>query len=209
MDTDGVFLDNMGGANYYSAAMPESVFVLPETKIVAKMMLDNNDKDRIRATVHDENILNVKTLSNEVKIFSYMYRRLNLISDEMKLVITYGDDTDARFVNLISIMKLDNLFREFVFEVYHDCLLNMSLLTDYEIMMFFERKGRENETVASWRDVTLGKLKNRYTRVLYASGLIDKPVGIREITTPFIERETIDLLRREGFSDYVKATLGI
>ncbi|WP_400205648.1 DUF1819 family protein [Methanomethylophilus alvi] len=199
----------MGGANYYSAAMPESVFVLPETKIVAKMMLDDNDRDRIRATVHDENILNVKTLSNEEKIFSYMYRRLNLISDEMKLVITRGDDTDARFVNLISIMKLDNLFREFVFEVYHECLLNKSPLTDYEIMMFYERKGRENETVASWRDNTLGKLKNRYTRALYASGLIDKSVGIREITTPFVGRGTIDLLRREGYSDYVKATLGI
>ena len=199
----------MGGANYYSAAMPESVFVLPETKIVAKMMLDDNDRDRIRATVHDENILNVKTLSNEEKIFSYMYRRLNLISDEMKLVITHGDDADARFVNLISIMKLDNLFREFVFEVYHECLLNKSPLTDYEIMMFYERKGRENETVASWRDNTLGKLKNRYTRALYASGLIDKSVGIREITTPFVGRGTIDLLRREGYSDYVKATLGI
>ena len=199
----------MGGANYYSAAMPESVFVLPETKIVAKMMLDDNDRDRIRATVHDENILNVKTLSNEEKIFSFMYRRLNLISDEMKLVITHGDDADARFVNLISIMKLDNLFREFVFEVYHECLLNKSPLTDYEIMMFYERKGRENETVASWRDNTLGKLKNRYTRALYASGLIDKSVGIREITTPFVGRGTIDLLRREGYSDYVKATLGI
>ena len=32
--------------NQYSAAMPEAMFVLPETKLIAKMMIENNYKPR-------------------------------------------------------------------------------------------------------------------------------------------------------------------
>lgn len=199
----------MGTGNHYSAAMPESAFVLQETKKVAQLMIDHDDRDEVRAIVHDDNLLNVKTLSNEEKIFSFMYRRLDLISDDLKRIIIDGDDADARFVNLISIMKLDNLFREFVFETYYDCLRSKDPVTDFEIMSFYEKKGREDETVASWRDSTLGKLKNRYTRILFAAGLVKKQIGVREISTPFIGRMTLDLLRKEGYSDYIKATLGI
>ncbi len=193
----------------YSAAMPDAAFVLPETKTIARLMMDSNDRESIRAEIHDGNLLNVKTLSNEEKIFSFTYRRLDLISDDLKNIIIKGEDSDARFVNLISIMRLDLLFREFVFEVYSECLFRRDPVTDYQIMSFFQRKGREDDTVGSWRDSTLSKMRTRYARILYSAGLVKKPVGIREVSTPYVTSITLDLLRREGFSEYIKATLGI
>ena len=199
----------MGSDSTYTASMPEAMFILQESRQIASLMLEYQDRDYIKELVHQDNLLNVKSKSNEDKIFGFTYNRLNLISDRLKKVLTNGTDTDSRFVNLISIMAYDKLFCEFVFEVYYDHLLSRDTLTDYDIMSFYQRKGREDETVGSWKDSTLNKLRCRYARILFSAGLVDKAIGIREIRTPFVSQDTLDILQSEGFSNYVKATLGI
>jgi hypothetical protein len=192
----------------YSAAMPAAPFVFSETKIVAKMMLDSYDRNQIRQAVHDGNLFQVKTESNEQKIFNYAYNRMNVISDPLKRIIVYGDETDGRFVNFISIMKYDDLFREFVVDVYFERLTNRNPITDYDIMSFFERKGREDQNVASWKYVTVFKLRRLYTRVLFESGLLKTSSGNRVVCTPYISRSTVEILLKEGYENYIDATLG-
>ncbi len=192
----------------YSAAMPAAPFVFSETKIVAKMMLDSYDRDQIKQVVHDGNLFQVKTESNEQKIFNYAYNRMNIISDSLKRIIVYGDETDGRFVNFISIMKYDDLFREFVVDVYFERLTNRNPITDYDIMSFFERKGREDQNVASWKYVTVFKLRRLYMRVLFESGLLKTSSGNRIVCTPYISRSIVETLLKEGYENYIDATLG-
>lgn len=206
---NNIYASNMGLDSAYTASMPEAMFILQESRQIAKLMLEYQDRDYIKELVHKDNLLNVKSKSNEDKIFGFTYNRLNLISDRLKTVLIDGTDMDSRFINLISIMAYDRLFCEFVFEVYYEHLLSKDTLTDYDIMSFYQRKGREDETVASWKDSTLNKLRCRYARILFSAGLVDKPVGVREIRTPFVSQDTIDLLEDEGFYNYIKATLGI
>ncbi len=199
----------MGAGSFYTASMPEAMFILHESRQIAGLMLEYQDRDYIKELVHSDNLLNVKSKSNEDKIFGFTYNRLDLISDRLKQVLIEGSDMDSRYVNLISIMAYDRLFCEFVFEVYYDHLLSGDTLTDYDIMSFLQRKGREDETVASWKDSTLNKLRCRYSRILFSAGLVDKSVGIRNIRTPFVSRDTLDLLIDEGYRSHIKATLGI
>lgn len=199
----------MGAGSFYTASMPEAMFILHESRQIAGLMLEYQDRDYIKELVHSDNLLNVKSKSNEDKIFGFTYNRLDLISDRLKQVLIEGTDMDSRYVNLISIMTYDRLFCEFVFEVYYDHLLSGDTLTDYDIMSFLQRKGREDETVASWKDSTLNKLRCRYSRILFSAGLVDKSVGIRNIRTPFVSRDTLDLLIDEGYRSHIKATLGI
>lgn len=188
--------------------MPATPFAFPETKLVARLMLDSDDRSVVKQVVHDNNLLQVKTDSNEEKIFNYAYGRMSQLSDELKRIIVSGDESDGRFVNLVSIMKWDALFMDFVVEVYNDRLINKNPITDYDIMSYFERKGREDPNVASWKYVTVYKLRRLYARVLFEAGLLKSSTGSREICTPYIGRSTIDALCDEGYGTYISVTLG-
>ncbi|MFT0898136.1 DUF1819 family protein [Candidatus Methanoprimaticola sp. MG2] len=193
----------------YSSAMPASPFALDETRMMVGLMLESDDRDEIRRMVHDGNLLKVKSVSNEKKLFNYIYNRLESFPDELKRVIIGSDEADSRYVNFISIMSYDNLFREFVFDVYHAKMLGRDPITDFDIMNFFEQKARESEVVADWKYETVFKLRRLYTRILFEAGLLKKSSGIREITAPMISISTSTLLMDNGFRDYLGATVGI
>lgn len=101
----------------YSSTMPASPFALDETRTIVGLMLDSDNRIEIRRNVHDNNFLKVKSLSNEAKLFNYIYNRLESFPDDLKRVIIGSDEADSRYVNFISIMAYDDLFREFAMEM--------------------------------------------------------------------------------------------
>lgn len=194
--------------NRYLATMPTIPFALNECRIIAGMMLEGMDRKEIRSIIHQDNLLNSSSDSSEKKIFDYTYNRLKDYPDELKEYILSDNLSDARMANLVSIMHYDILFREFVLEVYSDCRQRFNPITDYDIMSFFEEKAKNNETVAEWKHVTVFKLRRLYTRILFEAGFLKTSAGSREITTPYVSRNLVDLLNRLGFGEYIYATLG-
>ena len=63
----------------YSATMPASPFALNETKVIARLMLDYNSRSDVRKAVHGENLLKVKSISNEKKLFNYLEDVINIL----------------------------------------------------------------------------------------------------------------------------------
>lgn len=199
----------MVGWNYhYISTMPSSPFALDETRIIARLMMEYDDREVIRAVVHDGNLLNVRSISNESKQFNYIFNRLDVTPEFIRSVIIDGDPVDSKYANLISIMIYDNLFREFVFEVYSEKRASSDPITDYDIMSFFEVKAIESETVAKWKYDTLYKLRRLYCRVLFEAGLLKRSSGVRDICTPVISSSVIDMMESKGFRDYIGATVG-
>ena len=198
----------MGTDGHYIATLPTVPFALNETRVVVKMMLEGMERKEIKETIHAGNLLNVKSDSNENKIFNYIYNRLVDYPDELKDVILSDSMTDSKMANLVSIMQYDNLFREFVLEVYSEHRRRRNPITDYDVMSFFERKAMEDETVAGWKHVTIFKLRRLYTRILFEAGFLKTSSGVREITTPFVSNNLLDILTNTGYYEYVEATVG-
>ena len=192
----------------YSATMPASPFALNETKIIARLMLDHDSRSIVRGIIHKDNLLKVKSISNEKNLFNYIYNRLEQLPDELKNIIISGDENDSRYVNFVSIAAYDRLFSEFVYEVYQNKMINRDPITDYDVMSFFERVTACNEQVAEWKYETIFRLRRLYTKVLYEAGLLKTSSGCRNLSRPFISDSTISLLRRYGYESIVGATLG-
>lgn len=110
-------------------------------------MLSYGSRSEVRGIIHEGNLLNVRSDSNESKIFNYIYNRLSNIPDDLKMVIIRGEIADSKYVNLISIMSYDLLFKDFVFEVYNSKRVDSDPITDYDIMRYFERKSSEDDAV--------------------------------------------------------------
>lgn len=198
----------MSSQTRYSASLPANPFAFYQSRTIAELMLDHGDRTEVKRIVHDGNLLQVQSKANEDAIFNYVYRRLELMPESLKRIIVFGEEVDARYVNLISIMKMDLLFREFVIDVYHERIMDHTPLTDCDIMSFFDKKAREDENVASWRYVTVFKLRRLYARILFEAGFLRTSTGSRELVRPYISHETIQLLDNEGYTDYMTITLG-
>ena len=188
--------------------MPAVPFALNETKIIASLMMDHESRSDVRGIVHDGNLLNVKSLSNEKNLFNYIYNRLESFPDELKSIIIDGVESDSRYVNFISIMAYDRLFMEFVYVVYHTRVVSGDPITDYVVMSFFENIASHNKQVAEWKYETVFRLRRLYTRVLFEAGLLKTSSGCREISKPFISDSTLLMLTKFGYESMIKATLG-
>lgn len=198
----------MSTGEKYIASMPTVPFAFRETRIVAELMLDGLDRKESRARVHEGNLFQVKTDSNEAKSFNYIFNRLDGYPDELKQYILSDDLADARTANVISIMGYDALFREFVFDIYSGCRERCNPVTDYAIMGFFERKAAESDTVRDWTYVTVFKLRRLYARILYEAGYLRSSSGEREISTPLISSGLAEALRRHDYGEHLHALMG-
>lgn len=172
------------------------------------MMLNHDSRYDVRTAVHEGNLLKVKSLSNEKKLFNYIYNRLEQFPDELKEILINGDENDSRYVNFVSIMAYDRLFMEFVYNVYQSKRINGDPITDYDVMSFFEKVAAHNEQVSEWKYETVFKLRRLYTRVLYEAGLLKTSSGCRNLSRPFISDSTLSMLRKNGYESIVGATLG-
>lgn len=192
----------------YSATMPAAPFALDESKVIARLMLDYDSRFDVRSIVHEENLLKVKSLSNEKKLFNYIYNRLEQFPDELKQIIIYGDENDSRYVNFVSIMAYDRLFMEFVYDVYQSKRINGDPITDYDVMSFFEKVSARCEQVSEWKYETVFKLRRLYTRVLFEAGLLKTSSGCRGLCKPFVSDSTLHMLKKFGYESIIGATLG-
>lgn len=171
-------------------------------------MLDGMNRKDIKKEIHAGNLFGVKTNSNEDKIFNYIFSRLADYPDELKESILSDNLSDAKMANLVSIMQYDHLFREFVFDVYSEHKQRHNPITDYDVMSFFEKKAMESDTVAGWKYITVFKLRRLYTRILFEAGFLKTSSGEREIATPFISSNLLELLTNYGYYDYIESTVG-
>ena len=85
---------------HYISTMPSFPFALDETKVIARLMMEYDGREDVRAVVHDGNLLNVKSISNESKQFNYIFNRLEITPEPIVSVILNGDAVDLSLIHI-------------------------------------------------------------------------------------------------------------
>lgn len=193
----------------YSAGMVSSLFWLSETRKTAQLLKDGNDVNAIRVLAQTENIYQVKNEIRARKMANVIIKRLHSLPvDCLELIVT-ADIATAKLIILISIMKTDRLFFEFIHQVYRlAILLGEKIITDRAINGFFDEKKQQNETVAAWTEITTKKLKQQYIKNLLEAGVIQNEAEQRKIIIPLVDYNLRKLLEDHGFTPYLNAVTG-
>ena len=193
----------------YSAGMVSSLFWLSETRKTAQLLKDGNDVNAIRVLAQTENIYQVKNEIRARKMANVIIKRLHSLPvDCLELIVT-ADIATVKLIILISIMKTDRLFFEFIHQVYRlAILLGEKIITDRAINGFFDEKKQQNETVAAWTEITTKKLKQQYIKNLREAGVIQNEAEQRKIIIPLVDYNLRKLLEDHGFTPYLNAVTG-
>lgn len=157
----------------------------------------------------EENIFAVKTELRKREIASTVINRIKGLDDYILDRIVNGSLQTSKQLAIYSILKTDQLFFEFMKEVYREkILLRDFIITDKDFNIFFRRKAEQSEQIADWKDYTFYKLKQVYKRVLSEAGFIKNTREEIQIIPPIMEREVIEHLKDIGDAIYLEAMLG-
>lgn len=193
----------------YSAGLVSTSFWFIESKKIAELILEGYSKEEILSAALEDNIFQVESERRIRDITNTVYRRLNSFPEKVLEYFVRVDVNSAKVFVLISILKNDRLFFEFMYEVFreHIILGDLTLKNkDYEI--FFDNKAYQSDTVSEWVDETRSRLKRSYNTMLSEAGVLDTSSNERVILLPFIDLKFKDILIKHDLGTYLYAITG-
>ena len=190
----------------YSAAATKFSFWFNEYRKVLSLVRNGMTKEDIRALSEKENIFSVAKSDRGTSIASVVYERVTSMSEELYQFMDTDDLETQKLIILISIMKTERLFFEFMFEVFRDKMMVGDVtLRDSDFRTFFHEKQMSSNTVAKWAEKSLTNLRKTYKVYLADAGLTDRSIGDRKIIKPYLNHEFVDILMRLDMEPFLKA----
>ncbi|MGI6066020.1 MAG: DUF1819 family protein [Bacillota bacterium] len=193
----------------YSAGMVSYLFWLSETRKTAELLINGKDKNEIKELAIKENIYQARSEDRKRRIFGVAIKRLETLPDSLVEQIAYGDIGTVKLLVLISIMKTDRLFFEFVYNVHRQAIiLGENKITDRAINTFFDDKKAQSQVVAGWSESAINKLKQCCTKMLFEAGVLKSATGDRNIIIPSVDYKLRWLLEENNLKIYLNAITG-
>ena len=191
----------------YSANLTGAAFMFFEFKQVVLLKKQFTDKE-IRKKVIDENIFQYEKVSSLKRGIPTIIRRVNVLDESLREMVS-GDTLDiGKTINLYSIMKTDRLFYEFMVVVIKPHFdMNDYVLERKELNMYFTEKAEQVPEISSWSELTIGKLKQVYMKILLESGILAN-LKSGELNRLLINEQVKEHLRHSGDSSYIEAIGG-
>ena len=132
----------------YSAGLASTSFWFIESKKIAELILEGKSKKEIMEIAIEENIFQVETNTRIKQIVNGVYKRLNSFPKEVLECFINVDVNSAKVFVLISILKNDKLFFEFMHEVFREHILIGDLtLKNRDFDIFMDNKSFQSEII--------------------------------------------------------------
>jgi len=193
----------------YSAGIVSHAFWLSETRKTAELLVAGEDLKQIRFLAQTENIYQVKNETRALRIANAIVQRLESLPKVLMEQIANSDIGTAKLLILISIMKTDLLFFEFMHEVYRPAiLLGEYIITDRAINSFFDEKKAQSEIVANWTEETIKRIKQCYIKLMVEAGVLNKKADERKIIIPLVDYNLRKQMEDNGLTSYLNAVTG-
>ena len=193
----------------YSSSIKKTPFKYAISKKIAKLIIDGYGRQEVFDKCYMQNYLEIESQDRRKEITNVVYLRLINI-DEFLIRQFYESDVEtSKFILVYAIAKSDELFFDFMFEIYREALLgNNGYISVDDFDNFFAAKKETDLIVATWGYFTIDQLAKGYRNILVESGM-----GVRDrrsirVTKLMVHPVVQDYIKQIGDSEYLKALLG-
>jgi len=194
----------------YSAGLVSQSFWFVEIKKIIKLINDGMTEEEIKKLCINENLFGVMKEYRAKRIYGYIWNRTKRLDKAMIELFCSSDIATQKVINLISILKSDRLFLEFMFEVYREKnILGVNVIEDSDVNIFFKNKEIQSEDVAAWSDVTKRRLRSIYINYLIDSNFLTVVEKRKTITPPILDISLERYLEANGDDTILKAITGV
>ncbi|KIO67256.1 hypothetical protein B4065_1954 [Caldibacillus thermoamylovorans] len=194
----------MESDNKYTTTLNGAQFLLYEFSQIVKLKEQGLTDEEIKEKVIDENILQQEKVSSLKRRLRYLLPRVNVLDETLRCFVIHESIDISKVINFYSILKTDRLFYEFMNEVIKEKFKSNNYnLEKKDLNAFFTYKAEQNDTLKSWSDSTIQRLKQVYMRMLEEVGILtDRKTG--ELRRLIIDDQLKSHLRSIGDGQYIE-----
>lgn len=193
----------------YSAGLVSQSFWFIEFKKVIKLISNGKSDEEIKSICIEENLFGAAKEYRAKRMCGYILNRAKILDQTMTDLFLNSDLNTQKIINLITILKGDRLFFEFMYEVYREkVILGLPNIEDTDLKVFFSKKETEHEEIEIWKDTTKKKLRSTYMTYLVDANLITIIDKQRTITPPILDIALERYLEASGDTAIIKAITG-
>ena len=172
----------------YSAGLMSQSFWFIEFKKIVKHINDGKSIGNIRALCLEDNLLGISKAYRAKRIYGYIINRVRTLDSTLIKLFCDSDLSTQKLINLITILRTDRLFFEFVYEVYREkVILGIPYMEESDLGIFFKNKEAQSNDVATWKDTTVKHLKSNYLNYLADANLLSESTKKYSITPPIVD----------------------
>lgn len=194
----------------YSAGLMSQSFWFIEFKKIVKHTNDGKSIDEIRALCLEDNLLGISKAYRAKRIYGYIINRVRTLDATLIKLFCDSDLSTQKLINLITILRTDRLFFEFVYEVYREkVILGIPYMEDSDLGVFFKNKEAQSDDVATWKDTTVKHLKSNYLNYLADANLLSECAKKYSITPPIVDVALERYLQAREETAILKAITGV
>lgn len=159
----------------YIASLTREPFLFYEMRATAKLMTEGLSDDAIIKEIVEHNLFQYPTEKSIMRMSRACIKRLHMLDDETLVSAIALQTTDvAKQICLYAMMKQSRLVWEFMLTVIGEKYRQKDMsFGKIDLNTFFMRLQEQNDTVASWSDATITKLKQIIARVLVETEYLD------------------------------------
>ena len=107
----------------YSAGIMAQAFWFNELKQYLNLIKNGYSTEDIKREVIEENLFGAPNEYRAKRMYGYMSKRASVIEDNLLNIFFTSDLATQKIINLISVIRNDNLFFDFLYEVYREKII--------------------------------------------------------------------------------------
>ena len=159
----------------YIASLTREPFLFYEMRTTAKLICEGLEDAEVVSRIAEENLFQYPTEKTISRIARACIQRLRAMEDESLIQAISIQPTDvAKQICLYAMMKQSRLVWEFMITVIGEKYrLRDSSFGKIDLNTYFMRLQEQDDTVATWSDNTITKLKQVLARVLVETEYLD------------------------------------
>lgn len=193
----------------YSSAIKKTPYKYYISKTIAKLILKGYDRNEVFFECFNNNEVQIDSLERRREVTNVVYERLLNLDRYLLEEFVNADVSTSKFILVYAIAKTDQLFFDFLYELYREALLGVKKyisIDDFDL--FFKSKKETDPTVKSWGDYTIDQLGKGYRNILVESSLGRREKKNIYVVKPIVHPDVVEHLNKINETPYLKALLG-
>lgn len=168
-------LEIAGFNSPYKASITREQFLFYEMRTTARLLSDGLSESEVSEQIITDNLFQYPTEKSIHKIVTCCIKRLNSLNDETLIAAIGSQPSDvSKQICLYAMMKHSRLVWDFMLTVIGEKYrLRDSNFGKIDLNTFFMRLQEQDDTVATWSDSTITKIKQVLVKILVENEYLD------------------------------------
>lgn len=165
----------MDNTHSYNGSLTAEQFLFYEMRIASKMYLEGIKVEDAVEQIKKDNLFQYPTERQVSRLTRACYKRMEALNNESLVrELAYAPNEIAKQINLYAIMRYSRLVWEFMVLVIGEKYRNQDFaFSRKDINAFFTRLQAQDDSVSTWSEGTISKIKSVLMRMLIETEYLD------------------------------------